>query len=143
MLNEIHQRLISKFVHAQINGEITLSNALEILKDEFIKEETYNNKEELYDAFMKIYDVPPLYTKTRKREVVAVRQYYFYIAKKIFKNRYSLKILGEYIGQKKPFDHTTVIHSIQNVKNNIDTKDELMTSIIEKFTKYTNEKFGK
>ena len=49
--------------------------------------------------------------KSRKREFVENRQIYFY-----FISKYSKKPFM-YIGQKYGFNHATIIHSINNVKN--------------------------
>lgn len=49
--------------------------------------------------------------KSRKREFVENRQIYFY-----FISKYSKKPFM-YIGQKYGFNHATIIHSINNIKN--------------------------
>ncbi len=54
--------------------------------------------------------------KTRKREIVQARQITMYLAKEF--TSFSLKAIGEHFDGK---DHTTVIHSIQTVKDLRDT----------------------
>ena len=144
MLNEIHQRLISKFVHAQINGEITLSNALEILKDEFVKDEMYKEINDLYNGFMECFNNPEIRKRTRQRDIVSLRHFFMYVCKERFKNKYTLRDIGAFISEKnakKPYDHTTVIHANNLIKDLIKIKDEQIMSYIEKFTKYNQEKF--
>jgi chromosomal replication initiator protein len=56
-----------------------------------------------------------IHTKTRKREVVQVRQLAMYLAKK-YTDASSSKI-GQYIGKK---DHATVLHACKMVKDQVE-----------------------
>lgn len=71
-------------------------------------------------------DVEKAKSKSRKRELVEARQVYCYICKLYTKA--SLKTIAGYIGGR---DHTTAIHSIQEVKNHISTERHFKQSIIE------------
>lgn len=64
-------------------------------------------------------DVNRIHTKTRKREVVLARQ----IMHKLIKEntRLTLKTIGQKIHNGKPMDHTTVIHSINTVRDLMDS----------------------
>ena len=59
-------------------------------------------------------------SKIRKHEIVLARQTFFFFARKFTPN--SLLSLGEFIGG---YDHTTVIHSVKQIENYLDT-DEIM-----------------
>lgn len=63
---------------------------------------------------------------TRKREVVYARQISMYLAKKYTKN--SLKEIGKHFGNK---DHSTVIHSIQVVDNQLEVDKKFREDIDE------------
>jgi hypothetical protein len=62
-------------------------------------------------------DFPNIRAKTRRREIVYLRQIFVYILHKEF--RYGPTALGFYLGQ----DHTTMIHSIRTAEHMI-TADE-------------------
>jgi hypothetical protein len=55
--------------------------------------------------------------RIRVREITELRSIFCFLARNM---RYSLKSIGEYLNGK---DHTTVIHSINNFKNLIETCD--------------------
>ena len=57
-----------------------------------------------------------LSAKTRKHEVVLARQMCMYLAKQM--TQMSLKSIGLHFGGR---DHTTVLHSCQQIMNYIDT----------------------
>lgn len=63
--------------------------------------------------------VTEIKSKSRKRELVLVRQIYFYVCRK--KTKETLKITGQFIGDR---DHTTVIHSAQVIEDLIQTNNE-------------------
>lgn len=73
--------------------------------------------------------VPQILSRIRKREVVEARHIFCTIMKKEFD--YSLKSIGEMVSGR---DHTTVIHSINTVKDRCETEDgykELVNSTID------------
>lgn len=63
-------------------------------------------------------------SKTRKREVVYARQICMYFI--CAKTNISLKTIGELFGER---DHTTVIHSRDNIKNLIDVDFKVQLDI--------------
>lgn len=78
-----------------------------------------------WDVACELYGVEKmrLAQKTRKREVVLVRQIVMHIMKNVKSGRaeITLKWIGEKFGG---FDHTTVIHSCNAVDNSLQTDDE-------------------
>jgi hypothetical protein len=68
--------------------------------------------------------------KCRKRDIVLPRQIMHYLAKKYTK--YSLAAIGsEYPAGNKPFDHTTIRHSVKTVLDLMDTDSDLRNDIHE------------
>ena len=55
-----------------------------------------------------------LKSKTRRREAVIARQLFFYVARKLFKGRYTLKNIGKISGGR---DHSTVLHGIKTIED--------------------------
>jgi chromosomal replication initiator protein len=84
------------------------------------------------------YKVTPadLMKKTRERNICFVRQVAQYFLKK--KTKLSLEKIGEqFVRKGKPFDHTSVIHSVQKVKDLRDAYPEIdsdLNSILELIT---------
>ena len=63
--------------------------------------------------------------RTRKREIVKVRQIMIYLMTRF--SKCSLNEIGAFICPKKPLDHSTVIHSRDKAKMMIETNDEDVT----------------
>lgn len=94
---ELAKEVIQKFV-TQINKGISVENIAKLVAEHF--------------------EVPveKLSSKTRKRSIVIARQLSMYLAKNYTKS--SLKTIGDNFGGK---DHSTVIYSINTVRDLIDT----------------------
>ncbi len=60
--------------------------------------------------------------RTRKREIVNTRQYSMYFLK--LNTGLSLKSIGTHFGEK-PYDHTSVLHSIRTINDSLSIKDEV------------------
>ena len=69
-------------------------------------------------------DVGLLSAKTRKHEVVLARQMSMYLAKML--TQMSLKSIGMHFGGR---DHTTVLHSCQQIMNYIDTDKKIRADV--------------
>lgn len=76
---------------------------------------------------LKVFD---LKSETRKRDAVAARQVYCFIAHKIFK--YPSKYVGKYINR----DHTTVLHSVKECINHYQCRDNRITSLLKRSQSY-------
>jgi len=104
---DLAKEIIQKFV-TQINKGITVENIAKLVADHF--------------------NVPieTLSSKTRKRQVVIARQLSMYLAKNYTKS--SLKTIGDNFGGK---DHSTVIYSINTVRDLIDTDSIFKDTVAE------------
>ena len=71
-------------------------------------------------------DTSAIHTKTRKREVVQVRQVAMYLAKKHTET--SSSKIGQLIGNK---DHATVLHACKTVKDQLEVDKEFKAEIEE------------
>lgn len=126
-----------------INSVILLSkhkiNFIKIKKFiELIINDTFKNKKELsindiYDFISDYKQIPIdiLNKKTRKREIVKVRQMAMFYSKLLTQE--SLQDIGKIIGHK---DHATVIHACKTINNLIETKDKLIIKDIENLNEY-------
>jgi len=72
------------------------------------------------------YRVPEdaLKTTTRKRDIVLPRQVAMYLAKEL--TPISLKLIGDFFGGK---DHTTVMHAIKTIQQQVELNPELARSV--------------
>ena len=90
-----------------------------------VKAVTINDIIEKVCAHYKI-DTSAIHTKTRKREVVQVRQVAMYLAKKHTET--SSSKIGQLIGNK---DHATVLHACKTVKDQLEVDKEFKAEIEE------------
>ena len=65
-----------------------------------------------------------IYEKTRKKEIVKVRQVVMYLLREDFNVSYPL--IGQKLGGK---DHTTVIHSCLKIKNDLKNEPQLLQEL--------------
>lgn len=127
-VREIEGCLISLLAKISLdNRELSLELAKEVVKSvtnapnarqltiEIIKQEvsTYYNQ-----------GIDLLSAKTRKHEVVLARQMCMYLAKNL--TQMSLKSIGMHFGGR---DHTTVLHSCQQIANYIDTDKKIRQDV--------------
>ncbi|MBO7247736.1 MAG: hypothetical protein J6V02_05265 [Bacteroidaceae bacterium] len=98
------------------NKEINIDLANEILFKTSRKEEKPLTIENIIDKVCEYYDIPvdAIQTKSRKHEIVQVRQISMYLAKKHLD--YSTSKIGMYIGKR---DHATVLHACNMVRDQI------------------------
>jgi chromosomal replication initiator protein len=131
-IRELEGVLISLIAQSSLNGKaIDMNLTKEVIK-QFVSQV---NKEITIDNIKKLvaehFEVPidKLQAKSRKREVVMARQLSMYLAKN-FTNQ-SLKNIGKNFGNR---DHSTVIYSVQAVKDLIDT-DNLFKNTVTQLEK--------
>lgn len=127
-VREIEGCLISLLAKVTLDRrDLTLELAKEVVKSvtnsptsrqltiEDIKQEVSSYYNQTIDA---------LSAKTRKHEVVLARQMCMYLAKKL--TQMSLKSIGMHFGGR---DHTTVLHSCQQIANYIDTDRKIRQDV--------------
>ena len=123
-VREIEGCLISLLAKVSLdNRELTLDLAKEVVR-------TVSNSnssrqltiDEIKQEVSTYYNQPIelLSAKTRKHEVVLARQMCMYLAKQM--TQMSLKSIGMHFGGR---DHTTVLHSCQQIMNYIDTDQKI------------------
>jgi chromosomal replication initiator protein len=96
------------------NKEIDLELTERIIRKMVRKETKSVTIDSIIDTVCKHFELDPaaIYTKSRKREVVQVRQVAMYLAKKHTDS--SSSKIGQLIGNK---DHATVLHACKIVKD--------------------------
>ena len=131
-IRELEGVIISIMAHAKLNDQ-TID--IDLAKEVIHKFVTHENKHISVGNIAKLvadhFAVPieKLHSNTRKREIVTARQLSMYLAKHFTKS--SLKEIGSDLGGK---DHSTVIYSINTVKDLIDT-DPLFKDTVAELTK--------
>ena len=118
-IRELEGVIISIMAQATLNKkEINIELAKEVLKQfvsQLNKELSVDNISSLVSEHFEV-PIEKMRGKTRKRNVVMARQLSMYLAKNYTSQ--PLKEIGKNFGGR---DHSTVIHSIQQVKNMMDT----------------------
>lgn len=126
-IRELEGAMIRLLAHATLHKrEIDLPLAREVLRD-LIKETRVNlNIEEIQRITCKYFNISDdlVRAKTRKREVVQARQVAMYFCKEF--TQHSLKTIGLHFGGR---DHSTVIHAIQSVENQLETTPSFTDTI--------------
>ncbi len=131
-IRELEGVVISLMAQATLNKkEITINLAKEVLKQfvsQLNKELSLENITSLVAEHFEV-SVESLQGKSRKRPYVLARQLSMYLAKNY--TSHSLKEIGKNFGGR---DHTTVIHSVRAVQNQIDT-DHLFKDVVSQLEK--------
>ncbi|HMQ05686.1 MAG TPA: chromosomal replication initiator protein DnaA [Saprospiraceae bacterium] len=104
---DLVKEVVSQFI-GQVNKEVTIENIKKLVADHFR------------------LPLDKLHSKTRKREIVIARQLSMYLAKNYTNN--SLKSIGKNFGNR---DHSTVIYSLQAVKDMMDTDLLFKDTVVE------------
>ena len=95
---KLAKEIVQHYVSTEVQKEVTIEGIIQLVADYFKT------------------DIALLASKTRKREVVEVRQLAMYMSKKMVNK--SLEAIGAAFGGR---DHATVIHSCKSIENLIDT----------------------
>jgi chromosomal replication initiator protein len=118
-IRELEGSLIRLLAHATLHGrDIDLALAREVLRD-LIKETRVSlGVEHIQQIVCEYFGIEEdlVRARTRKREVVQARQVAMYFSKQFTKH--SLKTIGLKFGGR---DHSTVIHGVQSVENQMET----------------------
>jgi chromosomal replication initiator protein len=128
-IRELEGALISLIAQSSLNRQqFDLSLARKILENivQNIEKEIDIDKIQKSVSLYFSVTVDELKDKTRKKEVATARQVAMYFAKEY--TDYSLKQIGQYFGGR---DHSTVIHAVQCVNNQIIKDDSFKKSVDE------------
>lgn len=118
-IRELEGALIRLQAHAALHGgEISLDMARDVLRDLITEARVALTVEEIQRITCEFLKIPEdlVRARTRKREVVQARQVAMYFAKQL--TNHSLKTIGLHFGGR---DHSTVIHAVQSVEDQVDT----------------------
>ena len=104
---------------------LTLQEMKDIIKNS-VKSQKQISVDEVVKVIASFYHLESdsVYEKTRRKEVVHVRQIVMYILREDF--NLSFPLIGQKMGGK---DHTTVIHSYEKIKQELETNTGLMSEI--------------
>ncbi len=119
-IRELEGSLIRLLAHSTLHSrEIDLELAREMLRDIIKETHVSLGVEQIQQIVCDYFSIPEdlVRARTRKREVVQARQVAMYFAKQFTKH--SLKTIGLHFGGR---DHSTVIHAIQSIENQIETE---------------------
>ncbi|MFQ5823346.1 MAG: chromosomal replication initiator protein DnaA [bacterium] len=127
-IRELEGALIRLLAYSSLNGkDITLSIAKDVLKNLSLGKKKNILIEEIQRIISEQFNIPDdmLRAKTRKKEIAYIRQLAMYLTKELTKC--SLKTIGLHFGGR---DHSTVIHAIQCIENQI-TRDQKVREDVE------------
>jgi len=126
-IRELEGALIRLQAHAALqNREVDVELAREVLRDLIKEVRATLSVEEIQRVVCEYLRIPEdlVRARTRKREVVQARQTAMYFAKQLTKH--SLKTIGLHFGGR---DHSTVIHAVQSVEDQIDTEPQFRETV--------------
>ena len=118
-IRELEGALIRLMAHASLHQRnLDLDLAKEVLRDLMQDVQVNLSIEEIQRIVCEYLDINEdlIRAKTRKREVVRARQIAMYFCKEV--TQHSLKTIGLHFGGR---DHSTVIHAVKTVEDQVDT----------------------
>ncbi len=128
-VRELYGAITSIMAQASLNKKPITTQLAKQMIDKYVKSTT---REISIDYIQKIvcdyFGIPvdQINSKTRKREIVQVRQLSMYFAKKMTNS--SLSTIGHHCGNK---DHATVLHACRTINNLIDTDAKFKANVVE------------
>lgn len=125
-IRELEGILNAISIQTELRGRKLTINEVKTLIKNNIKPKKHLALEEIIKIIAGYYTIEPekIYEKTRKKEIVYVRQVVMYILREYFNISYPA--IGKEIGGR---DHTTVIHSYDKVKDNLKDDPNLTQEI--------------
>ena len=127
-IRELEGALIRLQAHAALTSrEIDLELARDVLKDLIKESRPQLTIESIQSVVCDYLGIPEdlVRARTRKREVVQARQVAMYFSKEITKH--SLKTIGLHFGGR---DHSTVIHAVRSVDDQIETDPSFREMVV-------------
>ncbi len=125
-IRELEGILNTISVQTEIRGQkLSISEIKTLIKNN-VRPKKHLALDEIIKIIAGFYNTDPeqIYNKTRKKEIVYVRQVAMYILREYFNISYPA--IGKEIGGR---DHTTVIHSYERVKENMKNDPNLIQEI--------------
>lgn len=128
-IRELEGSLIRLQAHSMLHGrDVDLDVAREVLKDLIKTTRVSLGVEQIQQITCEYFGVSEdlVRDRTRKREVVQARQVAMYFSRRLTKQ--SLKAIGLKFGGR---DHSTVIHAVESVENQMETDPQFLNIIEE------------
>lgn len=126
-IRELEGALIRLMAHASLHQrDLDLDLAKEVLRDLMQDVQVNLSIEEIQRIVCEYLDINEdlIRAKTRKREVVRARQIAMYFCKEV--TQHSLKTIGLHFGGR---DHSTVIHAVKTVEDQIETDTQFRDTV--------------
>ncbi len=125
-IRELEGILNAISIQTELHGRKVSINEVKGLIKNNIKPKKHLSTEEIIRAVAGFYKTPveQIYEKTRKKEIVSVRQIVMYILREYFNVSYPA--IGKEIGGR---DHTTVMHSYEKIKDRLQEEPNLQKEI--------------
>ncbi len=125
-VRELEGSLNTVVCHGQLKNKTVTLNDVKCLIKNSIKPKKQVVVKDIVKAVSGYYNIDEnsIYEKTRRKEIVKVRQLVMYILREFFNVSYPL--IGQKLGGK---DHTTVIHSYLKIKDDLKTNPLLAQEI--------------
>ncbi|KAA3620244.1 MAG: chromosomal replication initiator protein DnaA [Calditrichaeota bacterium] len=134
-IRELEGALVKLLAHASLRGrDINILLAKEVLKDVISQKQKHITIEDIQKIVSEYYHIPEdfLRAKTRKKEVALARQVAMHMSKQ--HTKHSLKTIGLHFGGR---DHSTVIHAINSIGDNLKS-DKVLRDDLEEISKKIN-----
>ena len=132
-IRELEGTLIRLLAYASLNNiEISIELAKEVLKDVV----TLNNKvitaEDIKEVVSQYFNITSqdMETKKRSQDISTPRQIAIYLIRTL--TDYSLPMIGRFFGGR---DHSTIIHSYEKIKKELELSEPLKAAVNEIMTK--------
>ena len=128
-IRDLEGIVVSIMAHSTINNaDIDMNLARRIIGDFSNYEKKTITIDEIIKKVSEFYGVEPtaINTRSRKREVVLVRQVSMFLAKKYLDM--STSKIGQYVGDR---DHATVLHACKTITNLADTDKQFRSELNE------------
>lgn len=126
-IRDLEGIVVSMMAHSTINSaDIDVNLARRIVGNFSTFEKRAISIDDIIKAVTEYYGVEPasIHTRSRKREVVLVRQVAMYLAKKYLD--LSTSKIGQYIGKR---DHATVLHACKTIANLAETDKQFRNEL--------------
>ena len=128
-VRELYGAITSIMAQSSLNKKPITTQLAKQMIDKYVKSTTREISMDFIQKIVCDYFEMPVETinsKTRKREIVQVRQLSMYFSKKMTNN--SLANIGKHCGNK---DHATVLHACKTINNLIDTDPKFRAQVEE------------
>lgn len=132
-IRELEGTLIRLLAYASLNNiEISINLAKEVLKDVVTLSNKVITAEDIKEVVSSYFNITSqdMETKKRSQDISTPRQIAIYLIRTL--TDYSLPMIGRFFGGR---DHSTIIHSYEKIKKELEVSEALKAAISEIITK--------